>query len=134
MHVAVLIVLACVLLLARLLPHRRIGERAGRAFKAGLIGLLLELAFIPTLVVTVVLLVVTIVGIPLLGRAARAAGPGDRAAGRVHGGRHRLGARPPRASAGRFRGLTSRPRLASHCRAPLLLSRILGAAIGGFGS
>jgi hypothetical protein len=45
----------------------RIGDRAIREpLKAGLVGLLVELMFVPALIVTVVLLLVTIVGIPLL--------------------------------------------------------------------
>lgn len=63
---ALLVVASVVVLVARR-PVERIGERAfSEPLKAGLVGLLLELMFVPTLVVTVVLLLVTIVGIPLL--------------------------------------------------------------------
>ena len=136
MHVAILIVLACVLLLVAPVPIGRIGERAAaEPLKAGLIGLLIELAFIPTLIVTVVLLVVTIVGIPLLALVPLAllalvivllAG--------FTAVSHRLGAR----TAARFGWSLPGPYVATAIGVlivvgPLLLSRILGTAIGGVG-
>ena len=67
LRIAALILLAFVVILLARQPIERIGARAAaEPLKAGLVGLLLELLFIPTLIVTVVLLVVTIIGIPLL--------------------------------------------------------------------
>jgi len=46
---------------------QRVGDRAAaEPLKAGLVGLLIQLLFIPALVVTVLLMIVTIIGIPLL--------------------------------------------------------------------
>lgn len=48
-------------------PVQRIGERAAAdPVKAGFVGLLAEALFLPVLIMTIVLLVITIVGIPLL--------------------------------------------------------------------
>lgn len=62
-----LILLACIVMLLGRSPIERIGDRAvAEPLKAGLIGLLAELLLLPTLIVTVTLLAITIVGIPLL--------------------------------------------------------------------
>ena len=64
--VALILIAFVVLLIARQ-PIERIGARAAaEPMKAGLVGLLLELLIMPTLIVTVIVLVVTIIGIPLL--------------------------------------------------------------------
>ena len=48
-------------------PVQRIGERAAAdPVKAGFVGLLAEALFLPVLIITIVMLVITIVGIPLL--------------------------------------------------------------------
>ena len=62
-----LMLLACVLLLVAPRMVERIGDRAfAEPVKAGLVGFLLELIFVPVLVASILLLVITIVGIPLL--------------------------------------------------------------------
>lgn len=67
LRVAVLMLLASVLILLARKPIEQIGERAvAEPLKAGVIGLLAELLFFPTLIALVVLLAVTIIGIPLL--------------------------------------------------------------------
>lgn len=66
-RVAVLcLVAALVVLLGRDHIGRISARAAAEPFKAGAIGLLAQLLFLPLLIVTVVLLVVTIIGIPLL--------------------------------------------------------------------
>jgi hypothetical protein len=66
-RVAVLCVLASLVLLVGGEYVERVGARAvAEPVKAGAIGLLAQLLFIPMLVITILLLVVTIIGIPLL--------------------------------------------------------------------
>jgi hypothetical protein len=66
-RVAVLCVLACLVLLVGREYVERVGLRAAAdPVKAGAIGVLAQLLFIPLLVATIVVLVVTIIGIPLL--------------------------------------------------------------------
>jgi hypothetical protein len=134
-RVAALILLACVLVLV--VPKRieRIGQRAlAEPVKAGLIGLLLELLFVPALVTTVIFLVITIIGIPLLTlvpfvliAAAIVLLLGFTAVA------HRIG----ELAAGRFGWSALGPYLLTTIGiaivlAPLLLSRIMGIAFGGF--
>lgn len=67
LRAAVLMLLACILILLARKPIEQIGERAiAEPLKAGVVGLLAELLFFPTLIALVVLLAVTIIGIPLL--------------------------------------------------------------------
>jgi hypothetical protein len=62
-----LMLLVCVVLLVAERPVDTIARRAvAEPVKAGLIGIACELLFLPVLILTVVLLVVTIIGIPLL--------------------------------------------------------------------
>src|SRR5437773_12341438 len=62
-----LILFACIVMLAGGGLATRIGDRAAaEPVRAGLIGLLAELLFVPALVMTAVLLIITILGIPLL--------------------------------------------------------------------
>ncbi|MDE3156623.1 MAG: polymer-forming cytoskeletal protein, partial [Acidobacteriota bacterium] len=64
---ALLILLVCLVLLIVPRPVETVAARvAAEPVKAGLIGLACELLFVPVLIITIVLLVVTIVGIPLL--------------------------------------------------------------------
>jgi len=66
-RVGMLILFACIVMLAAGALAIRIGDRAAtEPVRAGLIGLLAELLFVPALVMMVVLLVITILGIPLL--------------------------------------------------------------------
>jgi hypothetical protein len=66
-RIAVLCLLAALVLLVGRQHVERVSARAAtEPLKAGAIGLLAQLLFLPALIVTVVLLVVTIVGIPLL--------------------------------------------------------------------
>ncbi len=66
-RVGMLILFACIVMLAGGGHATRIGDRAAaEPVRAGLIGLLAELLFVPALVMTVVLLIITILGIPLL--------------------------------------------------------------------
>jgi hypothetical protein len=66
-RLAVLCVLASLVLLVGREHVERVGARAvAEPVKAGVIGLLAQLLFIPMLVITILLLVVTIIGIPLL--------------------------------------------------------------------
>ncbi|PWT82309.1 MAG: hypothetical protein C5B57_08870 [Blastocatellia bacterium] len=66
-RVAILCVLAClVLLLGREYVERVSVRAAAEPVKAGAIGVLAQLLFIPLLIATIVVLVVTIIGIPLL--------------------------------------------------------------------
>jgi hypothetical protein len=66
-RVAVLCLLAAlVLLLGRDYVERVSLRAAGEPLKAGAIGFLAQLLFLPLLIITIVLLVVTIIGIPLL--------------------------------------------------------------------
>jgi hypothetical protein len=64
---ALLCVLACLVLLVGREYVERVGVRAAAdPVKAGAIGVLAQLLFIPLLIATIVVLVVTIIGIPLL--------------------------------------------------------------------
>jgi hypothetical protein len=66
-RIGLLILLACVVVLVAQRPVERIAERAAaEPVKAGLIGFLLELVFLPGLLVLIVFLAVSIIGIPLL--------------------------------------------------------------------
>jgi hypothetical protein len=66
-RVALLILFACIVMIVAGGLANRIGDRAAaEPVRAGLTGLLAELLFVPALIMTVVLLVITIVGIPLL--------------------------------------------------------------------
>jgi hypothetical protein len=63
----VLCLLACIIVLVAPDPVQRVGARAAaEPVKAGAIGFLAQLLFLPLLLVAVVVLVVTIIGIPLL--------------------------------------------------------------------
>jgi hypothetical protein len=67
MRVAVLCLLSCIVLFAGREYVERVGARAAaEPLKAGAIGLLAQLLFGPLLILTVIVLVITIVGIPLL--------------------------------------------------------------------
>src|SRR5438105_11721129 len=62
-----LLLFACIVMLVAGGVATRIGDRAAaEPVRAGLIGLAAELLFVPALIMTVVLLVITILGIPLL--------------------------------------------------------------------
>jgi hypothetical protein len=62
-----LMLLVCLVLLVAERPVDSVAQRAkAEPVKAGLIGLACELLFLPVLILTVVLLIVTIIGIPLL--------------------------------------------------------------------
>jgi hypothetical protein len=66
-RLAVLWVLASLVLLVGREHVERVGARAvAEPVKAGVIGLLAQLLFVPMLVITILLLIVTIIGIPLL--------------------------------------------------------------------
>ncbi len=66
-RLVILALLACLVVLVAREPVERIGARAAaEPVKAGAIGFLAQLLFLPLLVVAVVVLVVTIIGIPLL--------------------------------------------------------------------
>ena len=129
-----LILLACVLILLAPKLVERVGERASaEPVKAGVVGLLLELLFIPTLIFTVILLVVTIIGIPLLAlvplgllAAAIVLLTGFTAVA------HRVG----EWAAARFGWSSPGPYLLTAAGiviilAPLLVARIVGIAAGG---
>ena len=63
----VLCLLACLVVLVARDPIERIGARAAaEPIKAGAIGFLAQLLFLPLLIVAIIVLVVTIIGIPLL--------------------------------------------------------------------
>jgi hypothetical protein len=67
MRVLVLCVLASIVLFVAREHVERVGARAAaEPLKAGAIGVLAQLLFFPLLIVTIVVLVVTIIGIPLL--------------------------------------------------------------------
>jgi hypothetical protein len=67
MRVFVLCVLASIVLLVARDHVERVGARAAaEPLKAGAIGLLAQLLFLPLLIATIVVLVITIIGIPLL--------------------------------------------------------------------
>jgi hypothetical protein len=66
-RVGLLILLACVIVLLAQTPVEQIAARAAaEPVKAGLIGFLLELVFVPGLLLIIVFLAVSIIGIPLL--------------------------------------------------------------------
>ena len=66
-RLAVLSLIACLILLVAREHVERIGARAAaEPIKAGAIGVLAQLLFVPLLLFSIVLLVVTIIGIPLL--------------------------------------------------------------------
>ena len=66
-RLAVLSLIACLILLVAREHVERIGARAAaEPIKAGAIGVLAQLLFLPLLIFSIVLLVVTIIGIPLL--------------------------------------------------------------------
>ena len=67
LRVSLVLLLALIVALIAAGPVERIGERAGRdPWLSGFTGLLAQLLFIPVLVLTVVILAVSIIGIPLL--------------------------------------------------------------------
>jgi energy-converting hydrogenase Eha subunit B len=67
LRVSLVLLLALIVALVAAGPVERIGERAGRdPWLSGFTGLLAQLLFIPVLVLTVVILAVSIIGIPLL--------------------------------------------------------------------
>jgi hypothetical protein len=67
MRLAILCLLAAIVILLGRPYAERVGERAvAEPFKAGAVGFLAQILFIPVLVITCVLLAVTIIGIPLL--------------------------------------------------------------------
>ena len=66
-RLGVLSLIACLILLVAREHVERIGARAAaEPIKAGAIGVLAQLLFLPLLIFSIVLLVVTIIGIPLL--------------------------------------------------------------------
>jgi hypothetical protein len=66
-RLGVLVLFGCMVMLVAEKPANRIGDRAAaEPVRAGLTGLLAELLFVPALILTVVLLIITILGIPLL--------------------------------------------------------------------
>jgi hypothetical protein len=66
-RLVVLALLACLVVLVARDPVERIGARAAaEPIKAGAVGFLAQLLFLPLLLITIVVLVVTIIGIPLL--------------------------------------------------------------------
>jgi hypothetical protein len=66
-RVAVLCLLAAlVMLVGRDYVDRVSAQAAAEPFKSGAVGFLAQIFFVPTLVITILLLVVTIIGIPLL--------------------------------------------------------------------
>jgi hypothetical protein len=134
LRIAALILLASIVILLGRQPIERIGARAAsEPLKAGLVGLLIELLFLPALIVTVVLLVVTIIGIPLLALVPVALLAavivlliGFTAVAYLLGER----------IAARFGWSTAGPYAATAVGivvvfAPLLLARVLGVALGG---
>jgi hypothetical protein len=67
LRLAVVGLFAAMVVLVAPFPVRRVSERvASEPLKAGVVGLAAQLLFVPLLVLTVVILVVSIVGIPLL--------------------------------------------------------------------
>jgi hypothetical protein len=67
LRVGIVLLLAMLVLLIAERPVERIGERAAREpWLSGFTGLLAQLLFVPVLVLTVVVLAVSIIGIPLL--------------------------------------------------------------------
>ncbi len=67
LRLGIVLLLAMVILLIAERPVERIGDRAGREpWLSGFTGLLAQLLFVPVLVLTVVVLAVSIIGIPLL--------------------------------------------------------------------
>jgi hypothetical protein len=67
LRVSLVVLLVLMVALVAAGPVERIGERAGRdPWLSGFTGLLAQLLFIPVLVLTVVILAVSIIGIPLL--------------------------------------------------------------------
>ncbi len=67
LRLAVIGLFAAIMVLVAPTPVRRVSERvAAEPLKAGVIGLTAQLLFVPLLVLTVLILVVSIVGIPLL--------------------------------------------------------------------
>jgi hypothetical protein len=63
----VLLLFACLVLLVARNPVERVGERAAEEpWKSGLVGLLSQILFFPLLILVVLILVVSIVGIPFL--------------------------------------------------------------------
>jgi hypothetical protein len=66
-RLGVLVLFGCMVMLVAERLTNRVGDRAAaEPVRAGLTGLLAELLFLPALILTVVLLVITILGIPLL--------------------------------------------------------------------
>ena len=66
-RLGVLVLFGCIVMLVAGSLAKRVGDRAvAEPVRAGLTGLLAELLFVPALTMTVVLLVITILGIPLL--------------------------------------------------------------------
>ena len=67
MRISLVVLLAMIVALIASGPVERIGDRAGREpWLSGFTGLMAQLLFIPVLVLTVVILAVSIIGIPLL--------------------------------------------------------------------
>jgi hypothetical protein len=67
MRISLVVLLVTIVALIASGPVERIGERAGREpWLSGFTGLLAQLLFIPVLVLTIVILAVSIIGIPLL--------------------------------------------------------------------
>jgi hypothetical protein len=67
MRISIVLLLVFIVALIAMRPMERIGERAGREpWLSGFTGLLAQLLFVPVLVLTVVVLAVSIIGIPLL--------------------------------------------------------------------
>jgi hypothetical protein len=67
MRISLVVLLVMIVALIASGPVERIGERAGREpWLSGFTGLMAQLLFIPVLVLTVVILAVSIIGIPLL--------------------------------------------------------------------
>jgi len=93
-RLAILCLLAALVVLFGRKLHGAHGRaRRDRDVKAGAIGLLSELLFVPVLIITIIVLVMTIIGIPDRGafcsRAHFLVGKSSRLS--VHGGRYRLG-------------------------------------------
>jgi len=67
MRISIVLLLVLLVALVAAQPVERIGERAGREpWMSGFTGLLAQVLFVPVLVITVVVLAVSIIGIPLL--------------------------------------------------------------------
>lgn len=67
MRIAIVLLVALVIALAAARPVERIGRRAGDdPWLSGFVGLLAQVFFVPILVVTIVVLAISIIGIPLL--------------------------------------------------------------------